>query len=83
MKREIKHKIVQISENYIKASRKRLRDGVTSRELKEHIDSLDDIDLKDVTSFNIGKILSESLKFICEMKYSSRYGQELNHWKLK
>ncbi len=83
MKKEIKDRIIVISENYIKASRKRMIHGVTSRELKEHIYSLEDLDLKDVTSFNIGKILSESLKYACEMKYSSRYGQELNHWRLK
>ena len=83
MKKEIKNKIAHISEDYIKATKKRRIYGVTSRELKEYIDSLKDIDLADVTSFNIGKILSESLKFTCEMKYSSRYGQELNHWKLK
>ena len=83
MKKEIKNKIAHISEDYIKTSKKRRIYGVTSRELKEHIDSLKDIDLADVTSFNIGKILSESLKFTCEMKYSSKYGQELNHWKLK
>ncbi|MGB9979400.1 hypothetical protein [Methanobacterium sp.] len=83
MKKEIKERIVQISAEYIKASRKRMRDGVTSREVKEHIDSLNDIDLKNITSFNIGKILSAAGKFTGERRHSKRYNQDLNHWKLK
>ena len=83
MKKEIKDKIVHIAENYIKASRKRRRDGVTSRELKEYIDSFGDIDLKDVTTFNIGKTLSSSHKFVSERRHSKKYNQDLNHWKLK
>jgi len=83
MKKEIKDKIVHIAETYIKTSRKQLRDGITSRELKEHIDSLKDIDLQDITSFNIGKILSASTKFVGERKHSKKYNQDLTHWKLK
>lgn len=83
MKKEIKNKIIHVTGIYIKSSRKRMIHGVTSRELKKHIDSLKDIDLKDITPFNIGKILSESKKFTCILKYSNRYQQELNHWILK
>lgn len=83
MKRDVKEVIIQITEAYIKSSRKRIRHGVTSRELKEHIDSLKYINLQDITSYNIGKILAESKKFISELKWSSKYSQDLNHWRLK
>lgn len=83
MKKEIKDKIVQISQTYIKATRKRMRDGVTARELKEHMDSLNDIDLKKISTPSIGRILSAACKFVSERKHSKKYNQDLNHWKLK
>lgn len=80
MKKEVENRIITIAETYIKESRKRKLQGVTSKELKEYTELRDD---NDINNYHIGKALAASNKFNTELKYSSKYRQELNHWKLK